>query len=117
MKKYIFIIIIIILIVALGVGSMLFWSRRSKQSIENNTSNNNIVNDISNNNMTNLDYVDVNTTVGEVINDQDFEGFGNLIFPVDLNIDPNTTLEDVGSYYMWYNYINPNKTVEIVTIR
>lgn len=54
------------------------------------------------------------STVGEVKNESSFNGFGDLIFPVDRNIPDNTTLADVGDYYIWYNYINPNKTVEIV---
>lgn len=54
------------------------------------------------------------STVEQVKNDSSFKGFGNLIFPVDINIPNNTTLENIGSYYYWYNYINPNKTVEIV---
>ena len=43
-----------------------------------------------------------------------FEGFGRLIFPVNRNISPNMTLENLGDIYIWYNYINPDKTVEIV---
>lgn len=116
MKKYIYIIIVlVILIILIGVGFMLFWNRESKQNNVNNGSDiaSNNGNNI-NNDTTNLEYVDGNTTVGEVINDKDFEGFGNLIFPVDINIDKNTALKDVGSYYMWYNYINPDKTVEII---
>ena len=56
----------------------------------------------------------LNSTVEQVKNDDSFGGFGELIFPVDINIPNNTTLEKVGDYYSWYNYINPNKTVEIV---
>lgn len=48
------------------------------------------------------------------MSDSSFEGFGNLIFPVNRNIPRNMTLENVGDIYIWYNYINPNKTVEIV---
>ena len=63
--------------------------------------------------MTNTTF-NLNSTVEQVKNDDSFKGFGNLIFPVDINIPNNTTLENVGDYYSWYNYINPNKTVEIV---
>ena len=62
----------------------------------------------------NLEYFTKDTKVNEVINNNSFEGFGNLIFPVDRNIPSNMTLEDVGDIYIWYNYIDPNKTVEIV---
>lgn len=88
----------------------MFLNNKSELPISSNNSKNNQVQ----NNTRNLEYVDRNTTVGEVINDKAFENFGNLLFPVDLNIDQNTTLEDVGSYYMWYNNINPDKTVEII---
>lgn len=88
----------------------MFLNNKNKLPISSNNSKNNQVQ----NNTRNLEYVDRNTTVGEVINDKAFENFGNLLFPVDLNIDQNTTLEDVGSYYMWYNNINPDKTVEII---
>ena len=88
----------------------MFLNNKNKLPISSNYSKNNQVQ----NNTSNLEYVDRNTTVGEVINDKAFKNFGNLLFPVDLNIDPNTTLEDVGSYYMWYNNINPDKTVEMI---
>ena len=84
---------------------MFFWNNRPKQSLSNNVNNSNLVE---------LGSVNKNTTVGEVVNYKDFKGFGNLIFPVDLDIDSNITLENLGSYYMWYNDINPNKTVEII---
>ena len=54
------------------------------------------------------------TLVYDVINNNSFKGFGDLIFPVDRTIDKSMTLEDVGDIYLWYNYINPDKTVEIV---
>lgn len=106
MKKFIYaVIVLIILIIVIGVCFMFFWNKRPNESLSNNVDNSNLIE---------LSSVNENTTVGEVINDKDFEGFGNLIFPVDINIDQNTTLENVGSYYMWYNDINPNKTVEII---
>lgn len=43
-----------------------------------------------------------------------FEGYGRLMFPVNRTISDNLTLEDVGDILIWYNYINPDKTVEIV---
>ena len=54
------------------------------------------------------------STTQQVINDEYFKGFGRLIFPVHRNIPSNTKLQDIGSYYTWYNYINSYKTVEIV---
>lgn len=55
-----------------------------------------------------------NTKIYDVINNESFKGYGRLIFPVDRTIDKNMTLENIDDIYIWYNYINPNKTVEIV---
>ncbi len=55
-----------------------------------------------------------NTKVMDVIEDPDFEGFGRLIFPADKTIDPDLELKDVGDILTWYNYVNPERTVEIV---
>lgn len=56
------------------------------------------------------------STVGEVISDPCFEDFGRLLFPVDRSVSENMTLEEIssGSVYVWYNYIDPDKTVEII---
>lgn len=62
----------------------------------------------------NLKYFTKDTKVIDVINNNSFKGFGNLIFPVDRNIPSNMTLESVGDIYIWYNYIDSDKTVEIV---
>ena len=37
----------------------------------------------------------LNTQVQEVIDDPAFAGFGNLLFPIDLNIDTNLSLDDI----------------------
>lgn len=54
------------------------------------------------------------TKVYDVINNESFDGFGRLIFPVDRNIDEDMTLQETDDLYIWYNYMNPDKTVEIV---
>lgn len=59
-------------------------------------------------------YFTEDSKVFDVINDKSFEGFGRLIFPVNRNILQNRTLDDVGDIYVWYNHVNPHKTVEIV---
>lgn len=58
----------------------------------------------------------LNTRVQEVIDDPMFAGFGNLLFPIDLNIDPNLSLDDIShsSTFIWYSNIKTNKTVEIL---
>ena len=56
----------------------------------------------------------VDTKVWDVIDDPAFEGYGRLIFPADKTIDKNMTLKEVSSILTWYNYVNPDSTVEIV---
>ena len=62
------------------------------------------------------DEVTANMTVGEVKNMAAFGDFGRLLFPVDRTVSDDMTLKDVSSSstYTWYNYIKPEKTVEIV---
>lgn len=57
-----------------------------------------------------------NTTVAEVKANVAFGDFGRLLFPVDRTVSDDMTLKDVSSSstYTWYNYIKPEKTVEIV---
>ena len=59
-----------------------------------------------------MTYFTRHSKVHEVIDS--FDRFGNLILQVNMDISPNMTLEDVGDIYIWYNHINPDKTVEIV---
>lgn len=64
--------------------------------------------------MNDMSYFTKDTKVVDVINNKSFENFGNLIFPVDRTIDNNMTLETCDDLYIWYNYMNTDKTVEIV---
>lgn len=52
--------------------------------------------------------------VADVIADPAFEGYGRLIFPVDMDIDKDLKLENVSTILPWYSEVNPDKTVEIV---
>ena len=54
------------------------------------------------------------TRVRDVMDDPVFGDYGRLLFPVDRAIPDNMTLENAGDVLIWYNYINPDKTVEIV---
>ena len=54
------------------------------------------------------------TKVTDVINDEVFEGYGRLIFPVDMQISDNLTLKNINTILPWYSEINTDKTVEIV---
>lgn len=61
-------------------------------------------------------YYNSQSTVSDVINDPFFGPFGRLLFPVDRNVSSSMTLEQVStsSVYMWYPYIQVEKTVEIL---
>ena len=61
-----------------------------------------------------IKYFTRDSKISDVINNKSFIEFGNLIFPVDLDYDKNMKLEAAGDIYIWYNYINPDKTVEVV---
>ncbi|MDE6847806.1 MAG: hypothetical protein K2J44_00450 [Ruminococcus sp.] len=60
--------------------------------------------------------VNTNTTVKEVISNPIFENFGRLLFPVDRTVTDDMTLAEISTnrVYTWYNYIQPEKTVEII---
>ncbi|KXG76089.1 Endo-1,4-beta-xylanase Y [Fervidicola ferrireducens] len=53
-----------------------------------------------------------NTKIEDVIKYPAFKNFGRLLFPTDKNYYSGDTLGELS--LMWYNNINPNKTVEIV---
>ncbi len=50
----------------------------------------------------------------DVMEDQTFQDYGRLIFPIDIEIDQNLQLKDVRSILPWYSEVNVSKTVEIV---
>lgn len=50
--------------------------------------------------------------IADVISDSTFEGYGRLIFPVNTGYYSGNTLESLS--LTWYNYIDPDKTVEVV---
>ena len=54
------------------------------------------------------------TKVKDVINDSAFDGYGSLIFPVDVDISDSLTLKEVEEILPWYSEVNPERTVEIV---
>ena len=54
------------------------------------------------------------TRIQEVIHDPAFEGFGRLIFPVDLGLEGGLTLKEMGNRLVWYSHVNPERTVSIV---
>ncbi len=77
-------------------------------------------NDNDNDNYENIEtsepYFTPQSTVSEVINNPAFGNFGRLLFPVDRNVSPSMTLAQVSTsnVYLWYPYIQVEKTVEIL---
>ena len=51
------------------------------------------------------------TRINDVMNDAAFGDYGRLIFPVNTGYWSGTTLEQL--QLTWYNYIDPDKTVEV----
>ena len=62
----------------------------------------------------NFESVTRDTLVRDVMDNPVFGDHGRLLFPVDRTIPDRMTLENVGDVLVWYNNINPDKTVEIV---
>ena len=58
--------------------------------------------------------VTAQTKVVDVINNKAFEGYGRLLFPVDYPTSESLPLSQVGNLMPYHNYINTDKTVEIV---
>ena len=57
-------------------------------------------------------YYNRQSRISDVMNDPSFGDYGRLIFPVNTGYWDGTTLEDLD--LVWYNYIDPDKTVEVV---
>ena len=56
-------------------------------------------------------YYNRQTHISDVMNDPTFGDYGRLIFPVNTGYWSGTTLEQL--QLTWYNYIDPDKTVEV----
>lgn len=58
-----------------------------------------------------------NTTVAEILSDEDMKAFSRLLFPVDMPLDSSLTLSEISSpsVYVWYSNIKAEKTVEVVS--
>ena len=54
------------------------------------------------------------TKIWDVIDDPAFRGYGRLLFPLEKPIDKDMPLGHIGRIMTWYNYVNPNRTVDIV---
>ena len=109
MKK-IMIIVSVLIVILIAIILIVYFRNGNNINMSNYIQN---IQDDKESKMTDITF-NLNSTVGQVKNDDRFKEFGNLIFPVNINIPNNITLKDIGDYYSWYNYINPNKTVEII---
>ncbi len=58
-----------------------------------------------------VSYYNRQTRISDVMNDPAFGDYGRLIFPVNTSYWSGTTLEQLD--LTWYNYIDPDKTVEV----
>lgn len=96
-KTIIFIIILILAVIIIGG----FWFINRDNSSYNRETNN-------------ISYFTKDSTIGDVINNEAFAGFGDLIFPLDRSYDLDTTLDDIDDIYVWYNNIDDDTTVNIV---
>lgn len=56
------------------------------------------------------------STVEDVISDPAFGDFGRLLFPVDIHVSDDLTMEEVSSsqIYLWYSNIQTEKTLDIL---
>lgn len=61
-----------------------------------------------------IPYFPADTKVWGVVYDPAFEEYGRLIFPADQTIAESMTLSEVDNLLPWYNYVNTDRTVEIV---
>ena len=64
------------------------------------------------NSQTMTNYYKRQSRIADVMSDPDFDNWGRLIFPVNTGYWSGTALEELD--LTWYNYIDPDKTVEIV---
>ena len=54
------------------------------------------------------------TRIIDIINNPIFENYGRYIFPIHRQISSSLTIENLDSIYTWYNYMKPERTIEII---
>lgn len=54
------------------------------------------------------------TTIREVINRPEFAGFGERLFPLDLNLAGDTTLAELSTSLPWYDFIRTERTLAVL---
>ena len=55
-----------------------------------------------------------NTKIIDIINNPLFGNYGRYIFPIHKQISSSLTIENLESIYTWYNYMKPERTIEII---
>lgn len=65
-------------------------------------------------NVNEKDSFSAESKINDVIHDSVFDGYGKLIFPVDMEIEDNLKLKNISSILPWYSEVSTDKTVEIV---
>ena len=59
--------------------------------------------------------ITADTKVVDVINDEDFQGFGQYLFPVEDGMpDENMTLENIDFLLPYHSHINVNTTIDVI---
>ena len=122
MKKQIIIGIIIFIIILLGVVIMFFINNRnSKSNLQNsNEELNNLqtANQETNNaddGVANYQHVTADTTVGEIVNNPAFNGFGEYIFPLNSYTSyDNMKISNINSLLPYHSHINTDTTIEVI---
>ena len=54
------------------------------------------------------------TKIIDIINNPLFGNYGRYIFPIHKEISSSLTIENLDSIYTWYNYMKPERTIEII---
>ena len=108
MKRRLFRIVCIGIAVFVLTGC-LTQPETSKPEIEEEVSEKEM-NDIKDDEEKDMERYDRNTLIFEVRDDPVFEGYGDLIFPVDTGYMSGRTLGNLS--LTWYSNIDPDKTVE-----
>lgn len=83
---------ILLLLLLLGINTLSFSSTKSKK----------------------YPYVDENTTINELLNNEAFKGFGQFLLPLNRYSDKNLKLNNIDSLLPYHNNINTETTVNSI---
>ena len=92
---------------------MMFFYNRNKSQVESNLQEAQKVKDTQNSN--NKSNINENTTVGEVINNPAFTGFGEYIFPINsYTFYEGLKISNINSLLPYHSHINTETTIEVI---